>query len=391
MSVKLFLLTKRMLVRSGSKSSLAVAALAAGTGTLTASLTVYNALVSQSFFRLLIPVMVILGLSTFMFGSLFVFFVTYTLFSERRSIVGVLKTVGYPNKFISQLFSLQGLILGFSGSLIGVTFGANLVGALLFSWFYHYFLLPFRSHQPYTEWSGIIFLLGVLFPYVLSKSIARKAAEMSVTQAFTKIPDVYNPYILSSFRSNFELYAIRRKIRRPVIYRLIMIITFITLISTSLVVYSYSLVPYNNSSYFRFIIYVYQRVSVVSYLIILMTGFLGFYSIWNSEQLRRKNEFSVMKTVGWSNKDLLMITLYELKYIIAYPLIISIIILIVGSLSTGGIGSIIINGLLLGMLNALIVATLLSITAILIVYKIIRKPVVENLKVLEMELLQEFR
>ena len=390
MNVKLFLLTKRMLVRSGSKSSLAVVTLAAGTGTLTAALLVYETLLSDTFFRVFVPIMFLLGISTFAYGALFIFFVVYNLFQERRSIVGVLKTMGYPNKFVFHLFSLQGLILGFAGSLIGVTFGANLVGALLFSWFYQYFLLPFHERMPYTPWSWMIFLLGVLLPYFLSENVARRAASMNITLAFTKVPDVANPYILKSLNNNFELYAKRRIIRRPIVYRLLMVTTLITLISTSTMVYLFYSLPSPTGNYFRIVSYVYQRVSIISYLIILLTGLLGFYAIWNSEQLRRKSEFSVMKTIGWSNKDLMKISIYEMKYVVVTPLIVSASLLVLFLLFAAPL-SLDTSRIFTTLLNLLAISFIFMIVALLTVYKIVRKPVVENLKILELELLQEFR
>ncbi len=390
MNVKLLLLTKRMLVRSGSKSSLAVVTLAAGTGTLTAALLVYETLLSDMFFKILVPIMFLLGISTFAYGALFIFFVVYNLFQERRSIIGVLKTIGYPNKFVFHLFSLQGLILGFAGSLIGVTFGANLVGALLFSWFYQYFLLPFHERVPYTPWSWMIFLLGVFLPYFLSENVAKKAASMDVTLAFTKVPNVANPYVHKSFSNNFELYARRRVIRRPIVHRLLMVTTLLTLISTSAMVYLFYSFPSPTESYLRIVNYVYQRVSIISYLIILLTGLLGFYAIWNSEQLRRKIEFSVMKTIGWSNKDLMKITIYEMKYVVVTPFIISISLLVLFLLFAGSIPLNMLR-IYITLLNLLAISFLFVMVALLTVYKIVRKPVIENLKILELELLQEFR
>ncbi|MEQ9715110.1 MAG: FtsX-like permease family protein [Candidatus Asgardarchaeum sp.] len=388
--MKLLLLTKRMLIRAGGKTSLAVIALAAGTGTLTASGILHNVLTHVPGAIILENMILIMGLSSLLMGSIFVFFIMFNMFIDRREIIGVLKTIGYPNKFILHLFVLQGALLGFAGSLIGVVFGSNFVISLIFGWRIYIGAYPFSREYPYTAWSGFIFIIGLLLPTLLSYYVAMKAAEIPIVTALSHVPIFYEMSwkFLSSF-NKYRYYALRRILRNPILYILLFLISLITMLSTTLTT-TFSIVCLTNLPYYRqLLIYIISRAGIIISFIIVFTGSAGYYAIWKSENVRRKMEISVMKTIGWTNKDIIKITLYELLFIVFAPYLISIVLSISALIFIYKITNITI--LLISFTVATSIAAFLLVLSLLVIFSTVKKSVIENLKILEMELLAEFR
>ncbi|OHD24721.1 MAG: hypothetical protein A2Y38_05825 [Spirochaetes bacterium GWB1_59_5] len=115
-----------------------------------------------------------------------------SVFSRVREI-GVLRAFGFAPKEISRLFLIEGGILGFVGSIAGMVVGLGLdlymiyVGFPLESMFKGMDLgLPIWGTL-YGEWNpsqfAVILIVGVLVALISSRSPARRASRMEVTNA----------------------------------------------------------------------------------------------------------------------------------------------------------------------------------------------------------------
>ncbi|TFG80257.1 MAG: ABC transporter permease [Spirochaetales bacterium] len=115
-----------------------------------------------------------------------------SVFSRVREI-GVLRAFGFTQKEISRLFLLEGGIIGFVGSIAGMVVGLGLdlyfifVGFPLESMFKGVDMgMPIWGTL-YGEWNpsqfAVILVVGVLVALLSSRSPARRAARMEVTNA----------------------------------------------------------------------------------------------------------------------------------------------------------------------------------------------------------------
>jgi lipoprotein-releasing system permease protein len=106
---------------------------------------------------------------------------------EKTKDIGILKTIGFTNRKILSLFSLQGLILGFIGVFFGTVIG---LGLCILLDKYHFIKIPVDIYAieylpvfiNYRDIS-IVGILGLLFSFVSSLFPAIRASRLSPSEA----------------------------------------------------------------------------------------------------------------------------------------------------------------------------------------------------------------
>ena len=106
---------------------------------------------------------------------------------EKTKDIGILKSLGFTRKRISRIFSLQGLLLGFIGTLSGTALGLGLCIALekfpfikLPQEIYYIEYLPMAIN--YRD-IGLIVLVGIALSFVFSLLPAMRAAKLQPSEA----------------------------------------------------------------------------------------------------------------------------------------------------------------------------------------------------------------
>jgi lipoprotein-releasing system permease protein len=106
---------------------------------------------------------------------------------EKTKDIGILKSLGFTRKRISRIFSLQGLLLGFAGSLAGAALGLGLCLVLkkfpfikLPQEIYYIEYLPIAIN--YRD-IGLIILVGIALSFIFSLLPALRAARLQPCQA----------------------------------------------------------------------------------------------------------------------------------------------------------------------------------------------------------------
>jgi len=106
---------------------------------------------------------------------------------EKTKDIGILKSLGFTRKRISRIFSLQGLLLGFIGTLSGTVLGLGLcIGLEKFPFIklpqeiYYIEYLPMAIK--YQD-IGIIILVGIVLSFIFSLLPAMRAARLQPSEA----------------------------------------------------------------------------------------------------------------------------------------------------------------------------------------------------------------
>ena len=106
---------------------------------------------------------------------------------EKTKDIGILKSLGFTRKRISRIFSLQGLLLGFIGTLSGTVLGLGLcIGLEKFPFIklpeeiYYIEYLPIAIN--YRD-IGLIILVGIALSFVFSLLPAMRAARLQPSEA----------------------------------------------------------------------------------------------------------------------------------------------------------------------------------------------------------------
>ncbi len=106
---------------------------------------------------------------------------------EKTKDIGILKSLGFTRKRISRIFSLQGLLLGFIGTLSGTVLGLGLcIGLEKFPFIklpqeiYYIEYLPMAIN--YRD-VGLIVLVGIVLSFIFSLVPAMRAARMQPSEA----------------------------------------------------------------------------------------------------------------------------------------------------------------------------------------------------------------
>ena len=329
----LLLLAKRLLIRSGNKAALSIISISAGIGLIAGALGIWQ---SSSLFgyegeffiflsKLSRPLLV-LGISSFALGIIFIFYAIYHSVMKSKSTIGILKTIGYPKKAILNLYLLQGFLLGFIGSLIGVTLASNFIISFILGGGYYisHFVAGYLLSN---EVNAILFIVGMFTPVVASYFPAKKAAEYPIRNCFMNIDfDPERVKFVSNDRLSF-LYLKRKIMRNYYLYILLILISTITLSSIEILAFFWSIENTTNSytlpGYHTVFL---NRVYMISQFLLLSTGLLGFFAIWRDELRRRRKEIGILKTVGWTNRNVGYFIFLELSFIVFTGYILSTII-----------------------------------------------------------------
>ncbi|MCD6490898.1 MAG: FtsX-like permease family protein [Candidatus Korarchaeota archaeon] len=329
----LLLLAKRLLIRSGNKAALSIISISAGIGLIAGALGIWQ---SSSLFgyegeffiflsKLSRPLLV-LGISSFALGIIFIFYAIYHSVMKSKSTIGILKTIGYPKKAILNLYLLQGFLLGFIGSLIGVTLASNFIISFILGGGYYisHFVAGYLLSN---EVNAILFIVGMFTPVVASYFPAKKAAEYPIRNCFMNIDfDPERVKFVSNDRLSF-LYLKRKIMRNYYLYILLILISTITLSSIEILAFFWSIENTTNSYTLpRYYTVFLNRVYMMSQLLLLLTGLLGFFAIWRDELRRRRKEIGILKTVGWTNRNVGYFIFLELSFIVFTGYILSTII-----------------------------------------------------------------
>lgn len=106
---------------------------------------------------------------------------------EKTKDIGILKSLGFTRKRISRIFSLQGLLLGFVGTLSGAVLGLGLCMGLerfpfikLPQEIYYIEYLPMAIN--YRD-IGLIVLVGIVLSFIFSLLPAMRAARLQPSEA----------------------------------------------------------------------------------------------------------------------------------------------------------------------------------------------------------------
>ena len=106
---------------------------------------------------------------------------------EKTKDIGILKSLGFTRKRISRIFSLQGLLLGFIGTLSGTALGLGLcIGLEKFPFIklpqeiYYIEYLPMAIN--YRD-IGLIILVGIVLSFIFSLLPAMRAARLQPSEA----------------------------------------------------------------------------------------------------------------------------------------------------------------------------------------------------------------
>jgi len=106
---------------------------------------------------------------------------------EKTKDIGILKSLGFTGKRIARIFSLQGLLLGFIGTLSGTVLGLGLcIGLEKFPFIklpqeiYYIEYLPMAIN--YRD-IGLIILVGIVLSFIFSLLPAMRAARMQPSEA----------------------------------------------------------------------------------------------------------------------------------------------------------------------------------------------------------------
>lgn len=133
-------------------------------------------------------------LTMFIILSLIILVAAFNIFAtltvkvvEKTKDIGILKSLGFSNKRILAIFSLQGLLLGIVGTLSGSLLGLGLCLALKN---YHFIKLPaeiyYIEYLPvainYPDMLLIIFI-GIFLSYLFSLMPALRAAKLSPSES----------------------------------------------------------------------------------------------------------------------------------------------------------------------------------------------------------------
>ena len=329
----LLLLAKRLLIRSGNKAALSIISISAGIGLIAGALGIWQ---SSSLFgyegeffiflsKLSRPLLV-LGISSFVLGIIFIFYAIYHSVMKSKSTIGILKTIGYPKKAILNLYLLQGFLLGFIGSLIGVTLASNFIISFILGGGYYisHFVAGYLLNN---EVNAILFIVGMFTPVVASYFPAKKAAEYPIRNCFMNIDfDPERVKFVSNDRLSF-LYLKRKIMRNYYLYILLILISTITLSSIEILAFFWSIENTTNSYTLpRYYTVFLNRVYMMSQFLLLSTGLLGFFAIWRDELRRRRKEIGILKTVGWTNRNVGYFIFLELSFIVFTGCILSTII-----------------------------------------------------------------
>jgi lipoprotein-releasing system permease protein len=106
---------------------------------------------------------------------------------EKTKDIGILKTIGFTNRKILSVFSLQGLILGFIGVFFGTVIG---LGLCILLNKYHFIKIPADIYAieylpVYINYRDIFIvgLLGILFSFISSLFPAIRASKLAPSEA----------------------------------------------------------------------------------------------------------------------------------------------------------------------------------------------------------------
>ncbi|MCK4912861.1 MAG: ABC transporter permease [Candidatus Omnitrophica bacterium] len=127
-------------------------------------------------------------LSLIILVAAFNIFATLTVgVTEKTKDIGVLKSLGFTRKRIARIFSLQGLLLGFIGTLSGTALGLGLCIVLekfpfikLPQEIYYIEYLPMAIK---LQDIGLIILVGIVLSFIFSLLPAMKAAKLQPSEA----------------------------------------------------------------------------------------------------------------------------------------------------------------------------------------------------------------
>jgi len=328
----LLLLAKRLLIRSGNKAALSVISISAGIGLIAGALGIWQSSTLFGyegtfliFLSKLGKSLFVLGIASFLLGVIFIFYSIYYSVMKSKGTIGILKTIGYPKKAILNLYLFQGFLLGFIGSLIGVTLASNFIISFILGGGYYISHYVARSLTN-SDINAILFIIGMFVPILASYFPAKKAAEYPIRNCFMKIN--FDPEKAKFVEDNnyVKLYLKRKIARNTNFYIILILISIITLFSIEVLASLWKMEIKTSNMLPSFYIIFLNRVYLLSQILLLLGGLLGFFAIWRDELRQRRKEFGILKTIGWTTKQICYFTFLELFFTISTGFLISIII-----------------------------------------------------------------
>ncbi|KRE99411.1 hypothetical protein ASG89_28025 [Paenibacillus sp. Soil766] len=133
----------------------------------------------------------IVSLNAILIGIVLITNIFRLIAEERRSEMGILRTVGFSKADVGRLMMLEGLLCGFGSSLLGVSLGLALANLLLLRItisFEDLLLMSLKAHQhidPSVALTGLC--ISMLFVYICVKLIARQTINLSVVEAIRPV------------------------------------------------------------------------------------------------------------------------------------------------------------------------------------------------------------
>lgn len=251
------------------------------------------------------PFLLICSAGMLFSGGSLIYALVWSSIKEDRFNMAVLKTVGCTKKQVLSVFLLQGLALGFTGALVGVTFGYNLLvqyGA------YHWYRRFWAEGRVYSPFSSLIFLGVICYALVISYLPASVGTKTSIRDLLSRQAPRKRVVLKNlELRNPLFGYSLRHILRNQRDYA-----TLLASVALPMFVFVFSNIFYHSAALLQSLEgYVIARLALIAAFSSGAICILGFYSLWSDICRKRRAEFAVLKTLGFSRKQVLLSTVVE--------------------------------------------------------------------------------